>query len=411
MDAAGRASWPYRGVVMQVDPLTGLEVARRGLYVHFPYCLRRCPYCDFTIAIARSVPGTRYADAVLAELRLRLAERPAWADRPLDSIYLGGGTPSLWDAREVGRVLEGFAAALALASDAEISLEANPEVADTARLGGYRAAGVNRLSLGVQSFDPVVLKTLGRAHSPAEAEAAFRAARGAGVSNVSIDLIHGVPGQSVAAAVDDARRAVALGPEHVSSYVLTVDREHLGTETVFSRRLRQGRLALPDEAEVVDMVDAVGEVLAAAGLERYEISSHAVPGRHSRHNALYWTGGESLALGAGAVGFHREGSGAVRTTNLRSTPRWFEAVEAGRLPDEEREALGPEALYQERLLLGLRLRTGLDLSRLWAEHGVAPRRAEVDAMVRDGFLEPLGPRLRLTRRGAHLHQEISARLV
>ena len=396
---------------MEVDPLTGLEVARRGLYVHFPYCLRRCPYCDFTIAIARTVPGERYADAVLAELRLRVAQRPAWTRRPLDSIYLGGGTPSLWEAREVGRVLEGIAGVLPLAADAEISLEANPEVADTARLAGYRAAGVNRLSLGIQSFEPAMLTTLGRSHSPSDAEAAFRAARGASFENVSIDLIHGVPGQSLAGAVEDARRAVALGPEHVSSYVLTVDRNHLGAETVFSRRLRQGRLVLPEDDVVVEMVDAVGEVLASAGLERYEISSHAVPGRHSRHNALYWTGGESLALGAGAVGFHHDGGGAVRTTNLRSTPRWLEAVEAGRLPDGEREMLGPEALYEERLLLGLRLRSGLDLARLWAERGIAPRSAEVDVLVRDGFLEPLGPRFRLTRRGAHLHQEISARLV
>jgi oxygen-independent coproporphyrinogen-3 oxidase len=298
-----------------------------------------------------------------------------------------------------------------VASDAEISLEANPEVADAARLAGYRAAGVNRLSLGIQSFDATVLTTLGRAHSPADAEAAFRAARAAGFTNVSIDLIHGVPGQSIGAAVEDARRAVALRPEHVSSYVLTVDREHLGAETVFSRHLRQGRLALPDEGEVVEMVDAVGGVLASGGLERYEISSHAVPGRHSRHNALYWTGGESLALGAGAVGLRRDGSGAVRTTNLRSTPRWLEAVEAGRLPDEDREALGPEALYEERLLLGLRLLTGVDLESLWAQQGVSPRRAQVDSLVRDGFLEPLGRRFRLTRRGAHLHQEISARLV
>ena len=168
---------------MEVDPLTGLEVARRGLYVHFPYCLRRCPYCDFTIAIAHSIPGARYADAVLAELRLRLAEWPAWAERPLDSVYLGGGTPSLWEAQEVGRVLEGIARALPVAADAEISLEANPEVADSARLAGYRAAGVNRLSLGIQSFESGVLATLGRSHSPSEAEAAFRTARAATSSN------------------------------------------------------------------------------------------------------------------------------------------------------------------------------------------------------------------------------------
>jgi len=396
---------------MEIDPLTGLEAARVGLYVHFPYCLRRCPYCDFTIAVARRVPGARYADAVLAELRLRLERRPAWAERPLDSVYLGGGTPSLWDPQDVARVLEGIGEALPVSPAAEISLEANPEVADAARLAGYRAAGVNRLSLGIQSFDAGVLATLGRSHSPLEAENAFHAARAAGFENVSVDLILGVPGQSLGQSIDDARRAVALGPEHVSSYVLTVEREHLGAETLFSRRLRQGRLALPDDGAVVEMMDAVEEVLGGAGLARYEISSHALPGRHSRHNALYWTGGESLAVGAGAVGFHASGTGGIRTTNLRSTPRWLESVEAGRLPDEERETLDAVALYEERLLLGLRLRSGLDLFALWARSGVTPRRTELEALIRDGFIEPVDRRFRLTARGAHVHQELTARLV
>ena len=396
---------------MHVDPLTGLEVARVGLYVHFPYCLRRCPYCDFTIAIARQIPGARYADAVLAELRLRLEQRPAWAERPLDSVYLGGGTPSLWSPDDVGRVLAGIRRAPGLAPGAEISLEANPEVSDASRLDGYRTAGVNRLSLGVQSFDAGVLATLGRSHSAAEAEDAFRSARSAGFDNVSVDLILGVPGQSLAQAVDEAERTVALGPEHVSSYVLTVEREHLGAETLFSRRLRQGRLALPDDGVVVEMMDAVSEVLAGGGLIRYEISSHALPGRHSRHNALYWTGGESLAVGAGAVGFHHTGTGGLRTTNLRSTPRWLEAVERGSLPDEERETLDAVALYEERLLLGLRLRSGLDLPALWARHGVTPRRAELETLIRDGFVERVEHRFRLTARGAHLHQELSVRLV
>ena len=180
---------------------------------------------------------------------------------------------------------------------------------------------------------------------------------------------------------------------------------------MFSRKLRQGRLALPDDGLVVGMVDAVGEVLAGAGLVRYEISSHALPGRHSRHNALYWTGGESLALGAGAVGFHRLATGGVRTTNTRSTPRWLQVVESGRLPDEEREVLDRAALYEERLLLGLRLRSGLDLSALWADEGVAPRTVEVTTLTRDGFIEQVEGRVRLTRKGAHLHQEVSARLV
>ena len=270
---------------------------------------------------------------------------------------------------------------------------------------------MNRLSLGIQSFDAGVLATLGRSHSPQEAESAFHAARAAGFENVSVDLILGVPGQSLGQSIADARRTVALGPEHASSYVLTVEREHLGAETLFSRRLRQGRLVLPDDGAVVEMMDAVGEVLGGAGLARYEISSHALPGRHSRHNALYWTGGESLAVGAGAVGFHASGTGGVRTTNLRSTPRWLEAVEAGRLPDEERETLDAVALYEERLLLGLRLRSGLDLFALWARNEVTPRRTELEALIRDGFVEPVDQRFRLTARGAHVHQELTARLV
>jgi putative oxygen-independent coproporphyrinogen III oxidase len=396
---------------MVVDPLTGMEVAGRGVYLHFPYCLRRCPYCDFAIRVQRLVPGERYAEAVLRELDLRMADTPEWRGRTIDSVYLGGGTPSLWDPAQVARVLEGIDRQLPLAADAEVTLEANPEVADGARLAGYRLAGVNRLSIGVQSFRAETLATLGRTHRPEDGVRAVEAARQAGFDNLSVDLIVGVSGQRLEDAVGDARQVSALAPEHVSAYVLTVERHELGTETVFSRRLRQGRLELPAEETVVAMVDGVADALEAGRLHRYEISSYARSGRHARHNALYWTGGESLGLGSAAVGFRRTGSGAVRTTALRSVPRWMEAVDAGQLPDAEREPLGPAELYEERLLLGLRLFSGLDLESLWAAQGVPPRTETLAALQRDGFVEQVGHRVRLTRTGAHLHGEITARLV
>jgi oxygen-independent coproporphyrinogen-3 oxidase len=396
---------------MVVDPLTGMEVAGRGVYLHFPYCLRRCPYCDFAIRVQRLVPGERYAEAVLRELDLRMADTPEWRGRTIDSVYLGGGTPSLWEPAQVARVLEGIDRQLPLAADAEVTLEANPEVADGARLAGYRLAGVNRLSIGVQSFRAETLATLGRTHRPEDGVRAVEAARQAGFDNLSVDLIVGVSGQRLEDAVGDARQVSALAPEHVSAYVLTVERQELGTETVFSRRLRQGRLELPAEETVVAMVDGVADALEAGRLHRYEISNYARSGRHARHNALYWTGGESLGLGSAAVGFRRTGSGAVRTTALRSVPRWMEAVDAGQLPDAEREPLGPAELYEERLLLGLRLFSGLDLESLWAAQGVPPRTETLAALQRDGFVEQVGHRVRLTRTGAHLHGEITARLV
>jgi putative oxygen-independent coproporphyrinogen III oxidase len=397
---------------VHTDPLTGLEAAVRGLYLHFPYCLRRCPYCDFAIRIQHDIPHARYASVALRELELRLAEAPEWEGRTLDSLYVGGGTPSLWEPEQLGRVLDGIRRRLPLAPEAEVSLEANPEVSDRTRLAAFRALGVNRLSIGLQSFEAATLRTLGRAHAPEDGARAVEAARSAGFDNVSVDLIIGVPGQTVAAAVEDARRVASLGPDHVSAYVLTVERQHLGAETAFSKQVQAGTLRLPEDSTVVEMVDGATAALAGAGLARYEISSYARPGKHSRHNALYWTGGESLALGVGAVGFRRTGTDrGLRTTALRSTPKWMEAVESGVLPDAEREELGRAELYAERLLLGLRLRNGLDLSALWASSGAPPRKAVVEALIRDGFLEPFEGRVRLTDHGAHLHTEISARLL
>ena len=388
-----------------------MSVARRGLYVHFPWCLAKCPYCDFAVAVAKAIPEARYTGGLLAELALRLEAQPGWHGRPLDSVYLGGGTPSLWAPEEVARLLEGVRARLPFGPGAEVTLEANPEVADEARLSAYRRAGVNRLSLGLQSFSASTLQALGRAHAPEDGRTAVRAARQAGFDNLSVDLILGVQGQSLASAVRDAEEAAALRPEHLSAYVLTVEREALSSETVFSRALRTGKLRLPEDEAVADMVEAVSDVLGQAGLQRYEVSSYARPGKHSRHNALYWTGGECLALGVGATGFAFTSQGARRTASHKSPVRWFQEVEEGRLPEAEAEALSPEELFTERLLLGLRFTSGLDVEALTQRCGQPSRQPRLQRLVAEGLgAWTAEGRFRLTRRGLLLHSSVVAQL-
>ncbi|WP_163784313.1 radical SAM family heme chaperone HemW [Myxococcus vastator] len=395
-----------------VDALTGMPAARFGLYLHFPYCLAKCPYCDFAVAVARQVPEERYARAVLAELDTRLAAEPSLAGKVLDSIFLGGGTPSLWHPRYVAQVLDGLAARLRVAPGVEVSLEGNPERADAERFAGYRAAGVNRLSLGVQSFQPETLKALGRAHDAAMVDGAVAAARRAGFPVVALDFIYGVHGQTVAQVEADARRAVALAPEHLSTYALTVERDVLAEDTPLSKRLKRGELELPPDDTVVDMARVVREVYGAAGLHRYEVSNHARPGCSSRHNALYWTGGEYLALGVGATGMLLSPQ-PHRYVNLRSAERYLVEAEAGRLPEEGRESLGPEELFAERLAMGLRLVSGVDWEAVCERYGqpVEPRRAEVARLVAHGFATLRDGRLALTEKGADVHSAVCARLI
>ncbi|MDC0713486.1 radical SAM family heme chaperone HemW [Stigmatella sp. ncwal1] len=394
------------------DLYTGMPAARFGLYLHFPYCLAKCPYCDFAVAVARQVPEERYAHAVLAELDARLAATPALRERSLESIFLGGGTPSLWHPRWVAQVLEGIAARMKVAPGAEVSLEANPEAADAERFEGYQSAGVNRLSLGVQSFQPETLKALGRAHDAASVEAAFRAARRAKFTVVSMDFIYGAHGQTRAQVEADARQAVALEPEHLSTYALTLEREELAEDTPLAKRLARGEVALPPDDEVVDMAAALREVYAAHGLHRYEISNHARPGYSSRHNTLYWTGGEYLALGVGATGMLHVPS-AHRYVNLRSTEAYLRAVEQGSLPEASREALSPGDLFAERLSMGLRLRSGVDWEALCGAYGqdAQPRRVEVARLVQHGLALWQEHRLVLTEVGADLHSAICAKLL
>ena len=374
-----------------------------GVYVHFPYCAHRCPYCDFAVTTAPVPAGGRYARAVLAELALRGAP---FDGLELVSVYLGGGTPSRWATEEVAEVLAALRARYGAARLAEVTIEANPESCDRPRLEAWRAAGVTRVSIGVQSFDPGVLAKLGRRHGPEAAERAVRAALGA-FENVSVDLIYGARRSSAAVVRADAARLAALGVPHVSAYALTVDAEVLGEETPLARLRRQGRLPLPGDEEVVGQARALRAALRRGGLRRYEISNFARPGFESVHNRLYWGSESYLGIGVGAFGcLHEEpGGSALRWGNHRTPGAWFADVEAGRLPTAEEDRLGPRELAEERIMLALRTVEGLPLAAL-----PAGKRGEAEALVRARLAVRCGGRLVLTARGMEVHSAVAERL-
>jgi len=381
-----------------------------GVYIHFPYCLSKCPYCDFASRAEKVIPQERYTSAVLRELRERA---PEFAGRRAVSIYFGGGTPSLWDPERVDQVLREVGALFDVAPSAEITLEANPGTTDESRFTAFRAAGVNRLSIGVQSFAAPQLVALGRQHSGGDAVRAYRTARAAGFENVSLDLIHGAEGQTEEGAGHDAAAAVALGPEHVSCYALTLT--GLAEEVPMAKAVRRGELHLPDDEAQAVMGDAVRGELRRAGYARYEISNYARPGYEAIHNSLYWRGLEYAAAGCGACGFRRLSGGeavARRWMNDRSPERYLERVEATGLGETQTEELGAEEHLRERLFTGLRLAKGLDLGALEDDLRLPVRSRfgpQIDRLRREGLAELDGTTLRLTEAGLDLHSEVALR--
>lgn len=362
-----------------------------GVYVHVPFCERVCPYCDFPVVAARSLGAQledAYVDALLAELALR---RPVFEACELASLYFGGGTPALLRPASVGRLVEAVRTAFPGRGTPEVTLEANPSTLERARLPAFRAAGVNRLSLGIQSFDDGVLKRLGRAHRAQAGRDALRAAREAGFANLSLDLIFAAPGQDLPTLERDLAEAVALAPEHVSSYALTLE-----PGTPFARAAARGRLQLPDEDLAATMMERVAERLEGAGLAGYEISSFARPGYEAVHNARYWQRRPVLGLGQGAWSTDPPHPGApfgVRRANRRSLEDYLAALSAGRCAEAESEVLAERVARGEAAFLALRTRRGLAAAVFAREFGAAPRafwRAEIDALCARGLLSESG---------------------
>lgn len=397
-----------------------MEPAPFGIYVHYPYCLSKCPYCDFASRAEAVIPQRRYTDAILRELRAQAPRFQRGPARRAVSVYFGGGTPSLWDPPLFAEVLREVHALFPVESDAEITLEANPGTADESRFSAFRAAGANRISIGVQSFAPRQLVSLGRKHSGGDAIRAFQTARAAGFGNISLDLIHGAEEQSAEGAARDARTAIELGPEHLSCYALTLT--GLAEEVPMAKAFRRGELELPDDELQATMGEAVREELEKAGYRRYEISNFAKASREAVHNSLYWRGLEYAAVGCGACGFTREGSAAAdddesrtvgrRWQNDRSPERYMERVEQTGLGEASAETLTAEEHLRERIFTGLRLADGLDLGALERDLGLpvhARFGAQIARLCAEGLAEQAGPLLRLTARGLDLHSEAALR--
>jgi oxygen-independent coproporphyrinogen-3 oxidase len=374
-----------------------------ALYVHVPYCRHVCPYCDFNVVASANPPEAGYVATLIAELRAWAVDE-TWRGRRLQSVYVGGGTPSLFSPAGVAALLEAAARHFGIDDGAEITLEANPGTVTRASLAGYRAAGVNRLSLGAQSFHPQLLRTLGRDHAAGDTHEAMAAARAAGFDNISLDLIFAVPGATPADWDADLRAAIALAPEHVSAYALTYE-----AGTPFHGWRTSGRLSPVDDDIEAAMAEATGTMLAAAGYTRYEISSWSRPGFASRHNQAYWDGSDYLGLGAGAHSF-TAGPPARRWANTRPPDTYRDAISRKDTAVDKEERLSPAQAESDAVITGLRRLVGIDSGAFARRFGRPLEQAfpQLTRLVEDGLLEQSGTYVRLTPRGLAFADTVSA---
>jgi putative oxygen-independent coproporphyrinogen III oxidase len=363
-----------------------------GVYIHWPFCAAKCPYCDFNSHVRHAPPDqARYARAFASELTYMAALAPG---REVRSIFLGGGTPSLMDPATVGLILDEVARHWSIASDVEVTMEANPSSVEAERFRGYRAAGVNRLSLGVQALNDADLKSLGRLHDVAQALKAIETARST-FERISFDLIYARPEQTVAGWRAELVQAVKLAADHISVYQLTIEE---GTR--FADLYRAGKLIVPSEDTAADLYEATHEILDAAGLPAYEISNHARPGSESRHNLIYWRYGEYVGVGPGAHGRLALADGRHATATEKLPERWLELVDAkshGMVVDD---LLTLEEQADEFLLMGLRLKEGIDLARYETLSGRSLDLSRLADLIGHGLMETTdGRRVRATASG------------
>jgi putative oxygen-independent coproporphyrinogen III oxidase len=377
-------------------------VSAFGLYIHWPFCTAKCPYCDFNSHVRVTIDEKGWLEAILRELghvaMLQGTDRPA-----VNTIFFGGGTPSLMRGDTVGRIIDAAARLWPFANDLEITLEANPASADAARFADYAGAGVNRISIGIQALNDADLRFLGRLHNVAEAKSAVALA-GRNFDRVSLDLIYARPQQSVAAWSAELAEALSCGTEHLSLYQLTVE-----PATPFAVLHRQGAFHIPDDDLAVAMFETTQKLTEAAGLPAYEVSNHARPGAEARHNLLYWRYGDYAGVGPGAHGRLSLNGKRMATVGERLPERWRERV--------LRDGYGFDAGgitaadgAREHLLMALRLREGLDLDAYRARWGVEPDAVKIDALSSYDLVVLDSGRLRATPRGLLVLNRVIAEL-
>ena len=388
-------------------PASGDEAATGfGIYIHWPFCLSKCPYCDFNSHVAAAIDHDRWRAALLAELDHFAA---GIEGRAVTSVFFGGGTPSLMEPATVAALLDRIAAIFPLPDSAEITLEANPGAVDAERFAGFRAAGVNRLSLGVQALDDAALKFLGRRHDHAEAMAALDLAR-RHFPRVSFDLIYARPGQTAAQWEAELTRALGFGTDHLSLYQLTIEEG-----TPFAGAYRRGEFALPEDESGAELFALTRALTAAAGRPAYEVSNHAAPGQESRHNLLYWQGGDWLGIGPGAHGRLRREDGLRATRQFRAPNRWLESVAAQGHGTEEAGIVSPADDEIELLMMGLRLEAGVSAAQFERLTGTTLEAAldaqGLAAMLSGEMVEWRDGHLRATAAGMPVLNSVLARLL
>jgi len=369
-----------------------------SLYIHIPYFVRKCPYCDFNSHVVPEIPETSYTEALIQELN-HYAQVDNWHSRIVQTIFFGGGTPSTFHPSSIGRILERADGLFSIDSDCEITLEANPGTVDRHNFAGYRTAGVNRISVGVQSFQPHLLKFLGRVHSAGEAVKALRVIGDAGFKNFSLDLIYANPGQTLQDLEKDLDMAISFQSPHLSAYNLTIEEG-----TPFHHEYHSGRIRLLSEDVEIAMAELIERRLNDAGLQRYEISNYARAGFHSRHNVNYWQGGDYLGIGAGAHSHNKtgtQGALAQRWSNEKNPGRYMSQVLETGLAVVNREAIDYETAASEFMFLGLRTTEGISIDTFCSRFRKTPVELypQIDSWIEGDLMEETNRFLRLTRKG------------
>jgi len=374
-----------------------------GIYLHIPFCRKKCPYCDFYSVAAGDDLIPAFVDAAILESNRNSGSE--FGDFVYDSIYLGGGTPSLLDPHDIDRLIGNMRAKYSIDSHAEISMECNPSSLDKAKIKGYLDAGINRISLGIQSFSDKNLKMLGRLHDADATVKSFRSIKDAGFENLSIDLIYGIPKQTISEWKTDLEKAIELGPQHISAYNLIIEK---GTE--FDNLLNQGKLELPSEDEQSEMYDILVSRSKEAGYQRYEISNFAGPGFECRHNLKYWTGKPYLGLGPSAVSF----DGKVRRKNRADLMPYIEAIKEGREIPSETEIIDREMALEESIMSGLRLAGGLSVEYLKERFGydiIHEKGSAIDLLLAQQMITIEDRRIKLTDGALFVSDSVMVKLI
>lgn len=396
-----------------------------SIYIHIPFCVKKCEYCDFVSGTPRAIPQKEYTASIIKEMA-RVSEKLFFQKATCNSIFFGGGTPSLFSPDNIARMIDEIRARYIVKDGAEITLEANPKTADYEKLKGFRSAGVNRLSIGVQSFNDNILKLLGRIHDKNEALAFYENAQKAGFENISLDIIFGAPTQTIDILNDDLGTLITLSPKHISAYNLTLEEG-----TLLFDKVASGKLTMPDDEIAADMFELVREKLTANGYNHYEISNYVKPGMESAHNMNYWRYGDYIGFGSAAhslikksesaldmiSGFHgakmenHDASRlAVRWNNVEDYQDYMQKIERGGYAFDSAESLSDEKQKSEYLIMGLRMLSGIKNDDYFKSTYSADQ-SKISSLVERGLLEFKNNSLKLTKKGVLLLNEVLLDLI